>query len=48
MMNLFLAMLLGNFERASLISQVSQTEARLKILMPTTSVRKSADIQDEE
>lgn len=35
MMNLFLAMLLGNFERASLTSQVASEEEKLKILMPT-------------
>ena len=35
MMNLFLAMLLGNFQRASLISQVKMEEEKLHILAPT-------------
>lgn len=34
MLNLFLAMLLGNFERASLISEVSNEESKLAELMP--------------
>ena len=38
MMNLFLAMLLGNFERASLKSQVASEEEKLKILMPTNLI----------
>ena len=36
MMNLFLAMLIGNFERASLIAQVNKEEENLSLLMPTT------------
>ena len=36
MLNLFMAMLLGNFERASLIQQVSKEEEKLRVLMPTT------------
>ena len=35
MLNLFLAMLLGNFERASLIQQVQNEEERLAIILPT-------------
>ena len=41
MMNLFLAMLLGNFQRASLISQVKMEEEKLHILAPTITANQN-------
>ena len=35
MMNLFLAMLLGNFEKASLINGIETEEEKLKVLYPS-------------
>ena len=43
MMNLFLAMLLGNFERASLVQQVESEEEKLTVLMPTNLVTHQED-----
>ena len=43
MMNLFLAMLLGNFERANLRSQVAAEKAKLSVLMPSMEISKSTE-----
>ena len=45
MMNLFLAMLLGNFERASLFSEIAEEEEKLKILMPTSTKPNVVEIE---
>ena len=39
MMNLFLAMILGNFERASLKSSILKIRSRLQLLVPNTRSR---------
>ena len=39
MMNLFLAMLLGNFEKASLINGIQTEENKLKVLYPSEATK---------
>lgn len=39
MMNLFLAMLLGNFEKASLINGIQIEENKLKVLYPSEATK---------
>lgn len=48
MMNLFLAMLLGNFERASLQCKVREQEEKLKVLMPTTTQSNNPAVPDDQ
>ena len=41
MMNLFLAMLLGNFEKASLINSIEVEQEKLKVLYPSEANNKT-------